>query len=134
MSTSLRVVEAEFTAESAHLVLDQVSIQIAEVLFDLAEVGQQLPGRAGELLVAVALGDRVGHGDPAVFEVSDLDVDLGPTAPEIGETSGRIIVGPIDHLAQQLEIVERRDSVPTKLRARRSSTHASALATAGVMS
>ena len=83
--------------------LAQVTVEGPEVLLDLAEVRQQLAGGAGELLVAVALDDRVCGGDPAGLDASDLLVESVTSAPQVCQADRRVVVGLHHQLAQQLD-------------------------------
>jgi hypothetical protein len=52
-----------------------VAVEGAEVLFDEAEVGEQLAGRAAEVLVAVEQGDGIQRWGLAARGPGDLRVD-----------------------------------------------------------
>jgi hypothetical protein len=114
--------------------LTQVTVERAEVRLDLTAVGQQLPCRRGELLVAVTLCRRVEHRHVATLGLRDLDVDLAPAASQFGEADRRIVLGAVDDLTQQSNNVFGRDSVPTNERTCSMHSHDSAVSTAGVTS
>ena len=83
--------------------LAHVPVEGAEVGLDLAEVGEELGGHGGELLVAVALGGGVEDGDAALADLGDLGVDLGAAGLELGEPDSRVGLGAAGELAQELE-------------------------------
>ena len=97
------VEQRAFGARPGGDLLPQVPVQTTEVVLHLAEVGQQLPGRADELLVPVPLADRIQGGELAPLRPGDLLVELGPAATQVHQWMLGILVGPEDHLAQQLE-------------------------------
>ena len=115
--------------------LAQPPVERPEVLLDLAEVGQQLAGVAGELLVAVALADGVEQLDLAPLGPGDLGVELGPPPAQLDQPALRVGVGAEDHLPQQLEQrVEPGLGADELPRGADPSTTARAFSTAGVMS
>ena len=78
-------------------------IECPEVLLDLAEVGQQLAGGAGEELVALAEPGTVEHPHLAGLDLGDLAVGLLATAAQLGEPGRGIDLGAVHHLAQQVD-------------------------------
>ena len=83
--------------------LPQLPVELAEVLLDLAEVGEQLPCGRGELLVAVADAALVEHGRLARLDAGDLVLKRALLAPQLLDLGHRIRLGAEDDLAEQVE-------------------------------
>src|SRR5690606_30621985 len=83
--------------------LAQSPVELPEVVLDLSEVGHQLSCGAGELLVALALRDRVEHVDLTELGPLDLGVQLLAAPVEVCEALGGVAVGAVHHLAKQLK-------------------------------
>lgn len=83
--------------------LPYVAIECAEVLFNLAEVREELARERDELLEA--LGDRsvIEEANVARFDASDLFIDCPPTPMEILEVDVDISIGADVELSQQLD-------------------------------
>ena len=81
----------------------RLAVEAAEVLLHLAEVAEQLPGGAGELLEAVPLADRVEPDHLPPLGPGDLLVDRRPPPAQLGQAAFGVLLGAVDHLAQQVE-------------------------------
>ena len=92
--------------------LPQLPVELAEVLLDLAEVGEQLPRGHRELLVAVADAARVEHGRLARLDAGDLVLERALLAPQLLDLGRRVRLGAEDDLPEQVE-----DRVQPRLRA-----------------
>ena len=83
--------------------LPELTVELAEVLLHLAEVGEQLPCGARELLVAVAHRGLVKHGQLTGLDPGDLPVDGLPLAAQLGQPFRGIGLGAEDDLPQQFD-------------------------------
>ena len=83
--------------------LPELPVELAEVLLHLAEVGEQLPCGARELLVAVAHRSLVEHGQLARLDPGDLLVDGLPAGGAAPPAVPRVGLGAEDDLPQQVE-------------------------------
>src|SRR5260370_8316397 len=83
--------------------LPELPVQPAEVLRHLAEVSEQLPGDARELLIAVAHRRLVEHRYLPRLDAGDLLVDGLPLAVQLGQLFPRVGLSAEDDLPQQFE-------------------------------
>jgi len=83
--------------------LAHLPVERSELHLHLAEVGEQLAGHRGELLVAVPLGGRVEHVDLARLRPGDDLVESCPLRAQLVEPPLRVGLGALDDLAQQVD-------------------------------
>src|SRR6266705_6359390 len=77
--------------------------QRPEVGLHLAKVGQQVPSRRGELLIAVSLTGRIHHRDLTSLYPGDLRIKLGAPTMQLLQPDVGIGLRAERHLPQQLE-------------------------------
>ena len=83
--------------------LAQLTVQPAEILFDFAEIGEQFPGRSGELLVAVTHGGLVEQRQLTGLDPGYLLIDPLALSAQLGHPLIRIGLGTKDDLPQQFK-------------------------------
>ena len=114
--------------------LAHVAIEIAEVLLDGPEVGEQALCSRYNLLEPVTHTGRIEDVNPPLADASDLGVDLGTLSFEFTDAGIRVGLGRLYELAQIWKIVMRRDCVPMNERVPSPASHASASSAVGARS
>ena len=83
--------------------LAHAPVQIAKVVFHLAEIGQQLARQRSELLKAL-LDRRVAqHRHMARFDLRDFRVDGGAARLQLGQANARVGLTAFAHFLEQAE-------------------------------
>jgi hypothetical protein len=105
VSSSCRVADINlaFAALGGHDALAHLTVEIAEVLLNLAEVGEQRSGGAFGLQEALAELRRVHERELAGADALDLGVDLCAAPLELGNAPLGVELAALRHLAQQVE-------------------------------